>query len=236
MRVIVDTCANRKRIHLLPNYDRCSAECGNKTPSPVASSYRIAKEAAVTRIGTRHPSRKLDSAGLSDPGLQSAVVPTRLARRKLRAALARCGAARPVYAVAMSLGPIRPRFRMIIPGEVDERIALVLAAAARPERRCVSRVVGNHVDITVVPEDRHRWSPCVQLEFRQSGADTIVDGLVGPHPNMWTLFAFVYITIIVAVGFGLMLGLAQLSLGQPAWGLWTVLGGAVLLGGMYVTS
>ncbi|MBT8485927.1 MAG: hypothetical protein HKO59_14905 [Phycisphaerales bacterium] len=136
----------------------------------------------------------------------------------------------------MSLGPIRPRFKMVVPGTVDEQIALVAAAVARQNSRCVSRVLGNHVEITVVREDRHRWSPCVQLEFRTSDEGTIVDGLIGPHPNVWTLFAFVNITILSAIGLGLMLGLVQLSLGQTAWGLWTVLGGTVLLAASYLAS
>lgn len=125
---------------------------------------------------------------------------------------------------------------MTVPGTVEEQIAILESAVARPDSRCVSRVLGNHLDITIVEADRHRWSPCVQLEFSQADGETIVDGLVGPHPNVWTLFAFVNITIVSAAGFGLMLGLAQLTLGQSPWGLWTVAGGAVLLGAMYMAS
>lgn len=150
-----------------------------------------------------------------------------------------CGDDRGKYAAVMSLGPIRPRFRLTIPGRVEEVIARVQSVADKPESRCVSRVVDNHVDITVVREDRHRWSPCVQLEFRAveaSDRETIVDGLVGPHPNLWTMFACINMTIALVVVFGLMMGVSQLSLGNNAWGMWTVLGGVILLGVMYGAS
>lgn len=125
---------------------------------------------------------------------------------------------------------------MTVTGTVDEQIALVEAAVAHPGSRCVSRVLGNHVDITVVQPDRHRWSPCMQLEFSQSDDDTVINGLVGPHPNTWTLFAFVNITLAIVACFGLMMGFVQLGLGQSMWAFWVVLGAVIAFAGMYFTS
>jgi hypothetical protein len=125
---------------------------------------------------------------------------------------------------------------MVVPGPVDVQMARLASAVARPENRCVARAAGHHIDITVIREDRHRWSPCVQLELRPADADTVVEGLVGPHPNVWTLFAFANITAALVAALGLMLGLTQWSLDQSPWGLWAVLGGAILAGGMYVAS
>ncbi|MHC5114070.1 MAG: hypothetical protein ACYTGP_06540 [Planctomycetota bacterium] len=136
----------------------------------------------------------------------------------------------------MSLGPVRPRFSVTVPGTAAELIERLEAAVARPESRCVSRTLGSHVDITVVREDRHRWSPCIQLELRDGEEGATVDGLIGPHPNVWTLFAFINITILSAMAFGLMTGLAQLWLEQYAWAMWTLPGGVILLAAMYFAS
>ena len=136
----------------------------------------------------------------------------------------------------MSLGPLRPRFKLDLAGTVDDEIARVETAVADPASRCVSRTLGNHVDITVVPEDRHFWSPCVHLDFRDSGDGVAVHGLIGPHPNVWTMFAFAYITIASATAFAVMLGLTQLWLDEHAWGLWIVPAGAVLCIAMYAFS
>ena len=74
------------------------------------------------------------------------------------------------------------------------------------------------------------------MEFRAPNGETVIDGLVGPHPNLWTLYAFVNITIVIAAGFGLMLALAQLTLGESAWALWSAPVGLALLGVMYGVS
>ena len=115
-------------------------------------------------------------------------------------------------------------------------MARLTSVIEQPQHGCAFRSVGSHMDITVNPADRHRWSPCVQLEFREEVGTTVVHGLIGPHPNLWTLYAFINITILAAVAFGLMLGAAQWSLEMTAWGFWSLpIGGAMLLG-MYGVS
>ena len=125
---------------------------------------------------------------------------------------------------------------MTVTGQVDEQIALVETAVARPGSGCVSRVLGRHIDLTVIKEVRHRWSPCMQLEFHQDDDKTVINGLVGPHPNTWTLFAFVNITLALLASFGLMMGFVQLGLGRSMWAFWIVLGAVVAFVGMYIVS
>ncbi len=139
----------------------------------------------------------------------------------------------------MLLRPVRPRFRLDIDGTIEDAIALVSAAARTPEKRCVFRVLGNHVDITVSPEDRHRWSPCIQLEFsgsEEGDGRIAVNGLVGPHPNVWTLYAFANICIAVLVCIGVMLGAVQLSLDQHPWGMWGAAAALFIMILLYLTS
>lgn len=125
---------------------------------------------------------------------------------------------------------------MILDEAARPLIERVLAHANRPEHRCVSRLLGEHVDITVIREDRHRWSPCIQLEFREGADGTIVDGLVGPHPNVWTAFACGYMTVIAAAVFAFMLGWAQLILATSAWGMWVAGGCLVVVGALYIAA
>ena len=138
----------------------------------------------------------------------------------------------------MRLGPVRPRFHMMLPGSVEESMARVVAAATLPEHRCVCRVLGRHIDIALVREDRRRWSPCVQLEFadQPQGEGAQVHGLVGPHPNLWTLFAFLNISVALLGGIGVMLGLVQVSLEMAPWGFWVTIASVAALVGMYLVS
>ena len=64
-------------------------------------------------------------------------------------------------------------------------------------------IVDNHVILDILDEEVHYWSP--QLNFRietdELDADsTIVAGLIGPRPAVWTMFMFIYF-FVGTVGF-----------------------------------
>ncbi|MCA9295092.1 MAG: hypothetical protein KC983_01220 [Phycisphaerales bacterium] len=139
----------------------------------------------------------------------------------------------------MSLGPIRPRFSMTVAGPAASRLAHLRSIVEHPDNRLVSEILGNHINITVVKDDRHAWSPCVQLEFIGSDDDpdtSIVHGLIGPHPNLWTMFMFINITALVIALFGVMIGIVQHSLHLLTWGYWLAGLGAAILIMMYAIS
>ncbi len=137
----------------------------------------------------------------------------------------------------MPLGPVRPRFNMIVRGTVEQSIERLVAAAEDPARRCVSRVLGRHVDITVSREVRERWSPCVQLDLSQSDdGRTFVHGLIGPHPNKWTLYLAINAAIALTMFFALGFAIVQVSLDQRPWAMWIVAGGVPCLAFMYGLS
>ena len=64
----------------------------------------------------------------------------------------------------------------------------------------------------------------------------MVHGLIGPHPNNWTLYAFLYITIGCLTFFGSIFGCVQWLLDMPAWALWALPGGILLSALMYALS
>lgn len=136
----------------------------------------------------------------------------------------------------MQIGPVRPRFRIDIPGGMEEAMARVQRAAAAPGSRCVCRVLGHHLDLAVAPAERRRWSPCLQMEFSEEGGRTVVNGLVGPHPSTWTLYAFLNIHVLVLIAFGLVLGVSQMVIEREPWGFWIAPAGVVAMGALYGLS
>lgn len=83
------------------------------------------------------------------------------------------------------------------------------------------RIIDHHVILDIVGDEVHFWSP--QLNFRvekdpDDSARTIVAGLIGPRPGVWTLFMFVYFSIALA-------GFVVSSIGVSKW----LLGGSSLL-------
>ena len=131
---------------------------------------------------------------------------------------------------------IRPRFLLELQGSPDELIERVVGGIKDPSRRCVCRVVGRHVDITVAREDRHRFSPCLALEFEPTGTGTRVRGLVGPHPNVWTFYALTAIALVFLLLTALCGAYAQHVMDDRPWALWWALAFALLLAGMYAAS
>jgi len=136
----------------------------------------------------------------------------------------------------MTLGPVRPRFRLILPGDPAAHLARVLEWTRRDDCGCTSTTTGLHVSITVREDARHTWSPTLHLEFRYEQGETIVDGLLGPSPHIWTMFAFSAITVLIVIAFGAMIGAAQLTIGHAPWAFWSVPAGIAVLVLMYIVS
>ena len=90
--------------------------------------------------------------------------------------------------------------------------------------------------MTVRREEQHRWTPWLSLEFQQEGDTTVVHGVVGPHPSIWTFFAFAAICNTVIASLGLVLGFVQLTLNERPWGLVMLLGALGIYGLLYAAS
>lgn len=78
-------------------------------------------------------------------------------------------------------------------------------------------IVDDHVVIDIVGEEVHFWSP--QLNFRVEQDEynperTIISGLIGPKPNVWTMFMFIYFAIGITGFFISCFGIPKLMAGE----------------------
>jgi hypothetical protein len=65
------------------------------------------------------------------------------------------------------------------------------------------KIIDHHIILDIVGKEAHYWSP--QLNFRIEADEddqtkSVVSGLIGPKPNVWTLFVFFYFSIGI-IGF-----------------------------------
>jgi len=86
-----------------------------------------------------------------------------------------------------------------------------------------ARVIGNHVILDIVGKDVHFWSP--QLNFRiepneEVPEETIIAGLIGPRPNVWTLFMFIYFSVGIAGFFISTYGISRYMVGDFSYTIW----------------
>lgn len=138
----------------------------------------------------------------------------------------------------MILRPIRPRYCLesgLAPAEVIETVRSALARPD-PDRAVVGQFAGNHFELMIDEGRRHYWSPRLSLEVEARDAGSAVHALLGPHPSVWTMFAFAYITMIFASASFAMLGLSQWLAGEFAWGLWGLPGVVLVVAAMYAVS
>ena len=119
---------------------------------------------------------------------------------------------------------LRPRFAMKVDlgdAEVMELFASRKAAGGHP---CVMRLYNNQVEFSMRPADSHFWSPFLNLIVQATPEGSVLSGKYGPNVNVWTMFLAVYAACFLLGSAGVVFGLSQTNLGQPAWGFWLSVG------------
>ena len=144
---------------------------------------------------------------------------------------------------------LRPTFSMDLPcasRTAIERLGAHLAARPLVLKR--SRTPGGgvertlrdeaHLVLTVPPEQRHFWSPWLDVEVAARGGGTHLHARFSPHPSVWTGFAFAYLVLGVACAVSLVIAgsAALLPDSSQTWALWVAGGAALAMVGMWGAS
>jgi len=115
---------------------------------------------------------------------------------------------------------IRPTFFIPLAPDADEAMNTLRERLEGSDYEECTRSKGRCADFFVREEERRAWSPCLSVQVEPLGTGSLLRGRFGPHPELWTLFMFLY----TAVGFlsvmGLMLGFVQWQSGMSPWGFW----------------
>lgn len=93
--------------------------------------------------------------------------------------------------------------------------------------------------IDIATEFVHYWSPQLNMRVESITEDSkrsIIAGLIGPRPNVWTLFMFIYFSL-GTVGFVLgSIGVSRLLLGSYSHFLWAFPIAILFMLSAYLTS
>jgi hypothetical protein len=131
---------------------------------------------------------------------------------------------------------IRPRFRQEVdlsPEEIKEKLK---PALDMNRDICRAKIVQNLIILSVPPEQQHYWSPQLSLELEKTDSGTMIRGLYGPKPAVWTMFVFFYSGIGFLTLLGLIFGLSQQMLKMEPWALWFFPLGIILIVGFFLVS
>ncbi|WP_178989411.1 GTP-binding protein [Winogradskyella schleiferi] len=99
---------------------------------------------------------------------------------------------------------LRPRFKFEVPTHNETLLESFEERKSHQTEFIVSRI-DDHVFIKFPKKDQHFWSPQLHLEINEEGSDkSIVHGLFGPKPTVWTLFMFLHFIVAgLFFGFGI---------------------------------
>lgn len=135
---------------------------------------------------------------------------------------------------------VRPRFRREIrqsPETLSKNIEEQIHHQNSPFIMSSVPGVHSHIILKIPTVERHYWSPQLSLTLEeQEDGQTLVRGLYGPAPSVWTLFTFGYAVLSILSFFAFALGFSQWNLGMPAPILWVLPIVLLLFIGMYVLA
>jgi len=91
---------------------------------------------------------------------------------------------------------LRPRFSMDINEDSATVIGKFQSALNENNKKYPSRFVDGHIIIDVPKKEDHFWSPQLSLEVIAVDENkSLVKGLFGPKPQVWTLFMFIHFLV-----------------------------------------
>ncbi len=111
---------------------------------------------------------------------------------------------------------LRPRFSI----DLDETSEVVIqrfsAVFKHKKTDCRAVFVDQHIFMSVPKKDEHFWSPQLHLEFIQKENNvTVMKGLFGPKPQVWTFFMFIHFVVGVLFLISTTMLYSKLSLNEP---------------------
>jgi hypothetical protein len=117
---------------------------------------------------------------------------------------------------------IRPTFAIPLTDEADEAMAILRERLEGKNYVECTRSKGRCADFFVDESERKLWSPYLSTQVEPHQEGSLLRGRYGPHPEIWTLFMFLYTVVGFLATIGLMLGFVQWQSGMSPWGFWGV--------------
>ena len=131
---------------------------------------------------------------------------------------------------------MRPRFRTIVPCHPDKAMDKFKLRLRQEDCLYQGAVLSRHVTLKVKEEQRHYWSPVLNIDAESCEEGTLLRGHFGPHPNVWTMFLALYASVIFSAIFACMYGFAQLMTDETPWAFASIPIALVLVGLIYTIA
>ena len=117
---------------------------------------------------------------------------------------------------------IRPRILFETEFAPEKLHRIIKERLESSEVKCEGQVLPGFATFYPNQEDQHYWSPQLTIHFEKTETGSLVRGLYGPKPSVWTMFMFFYSLIGFITLIAAMVSLSYWSLGQESLIYWSV--------------
>lgn len=134
---------------------------------------------------------------------------------------------------------IRPRFETTSNKSVEEISRKMKQMLDDENAPCEGKVRMGYIALNPKEEDCHYWSPHLSVTIEETEDDetvSIIRGLYGPSPGVWTMFVFFYSIIGLSLLIVMVIGFANRSIGESCTILWLIPFLVVAFLSLYIAS
>ena len=134
---------------------------------------------------------------------------------------------------------IRPRFTLKSNASVDNICSRYKVILMTKNQVLSGKVRHGYISVFPSSDHMHYWSPHLSVTLEQDEENpnqTVIRGLYGPTPAVWTMFVFIYAIIALATVIIFIIGFANMSIGESGRILWALPILIILLLSIYATS
>ncbi len=117
---------------------------------------------------------------------------------------------------------VRPRFQVETSYSVEDLAEKISIGLKKEDAPCKGKLIPGYATIYLPQKEQHYWSPQLSLTLEETENGSLLRGLYGPRPAVWTMFIFFYALICFAIFIISIVGLANLSLDKSGAILWLV--------------
>ena len=137
----------------------------------------------------------------------------------------------------MSSYQVRPRFKLETAHTVEELTNRISAALEKDSAPCQGHINTIGFGSIMLPVGQQQyWSPRLTISMEETENGTILRGLYGPRPAVWTLFVFFYALIALAIMVIGTIGMSNISLDKSGAILWWIPALLVVFLSLYLVS
>jgi len=120
----------------------------------------------------------------------------------------------PIYDDELNRILLKPRFKLMFKESEQEILSEFKEKLGRPDCPYTSKIVNQHIVIDVPENEEHFWSPQLYVEIEREDELTVVKGILGPKPKIWTFFMFLHFIVAIVFFIFFVIAYSRWSLDQ----------------------